>query len=132
MELHLDPVIPMLRKGHDGRFRFNKGYHSPYKGKTYPEIYGKDRASEILTKKRKKLIGHKNYNIKGVYHSKPCVAINEGKLIARFESCIQAAQALGTNKNSVYRWINGISRPRNGWKWFYENESWKWCDLIIG
>ena len=23
-----------------------------------------------------------------------------------------------------------IRQPKNGWQWFYENESYKWCDLI--
>lgn len=55
MELHLDPIIPMLRKGPDGRPRFNKGYHSPNKGKTYVEIFGEERAREIIAKRSEKL-----------------------------------------------------------------------------
>ena len=129
MELQLDPIIPMLRKGQDGRPRFNKGYHSPNKGKTYAEIFGEERAREIITKRSEKAKGHPNY-CSGHAHAKPCVAIFEGRIVARFPSVKHASRALGISYTGVRRWLDGTFKPRNGWKWFYENESYKWCDLV--
>ena len=130
MELQLDPIIPMLRKGPDGRPRFNKGYHSPNKGKTYAEIFGEERAREIISKRSEKSKGHPNY-CSGLAHAKPCVAISEGRIVARFDSCKDAAKVLGINYTNIRRYLKGIIKnPRNGWQWFYESESYKWCDLI--
>lgn len=52
MELRLDPVVPMLVRCKDGRMRFNKGYHSPNKGKTYAEIFGEEK-EELEEENRK-------------------------------------------------------------------------------
>ncbi len=130
MELRLDPVVPMLIRGKDGRMRFNKGYHSPNKGKTYAEIFGEERAREILRKRSEKQKWHKNYNVNNICHSKPCVAIHEGRLVARFHTCKDAAKAVGVSYTGICRWLKGINKPKNGWQWFYEDESWKWGRLI--
>ena len=129
MELHLDPIIPMLRKCRDGRMRFNRGYRSPMKGKTLEELYGEERAREIIAKRSEKAKGHPNY-CSGLVNAKPCVAIFEGRIVARFPSVKHASRALGISYTGVRRWLDGTFKPRNGWQWFYENESYKWCDLI--
>ena len=130
MELQLDPVIPMIVRGKDGRPKFNRGYHSPMKGKTYDEIYGEERARELKRIRSEKLKGHKDYNVCKIHRIVPCVAIHQGRIVARFPSCAQAAKTIGVTRNQITRWIKGRNKPKNGWQWFYEAESWKWCDLL--
>lgn len=129
MELHLDPIIPVTRvvNGHNV---FNKGYRHGMKGKTFEEYYGEERAKEIKRKMSESLKGHPCWT-KNKAASKPCVAISEGRIVARFDSCKDAAKALGINYTNIRRYLKGIIKsPRNGWQWFYESESYKWCDLI--
>ena len=131
MELRLDPVVPRVVRGKDGRMRFNKGYHSPMKGKTFAEIYGEERARQITRKMSARQKGHPNYNPRAsLAHARPCVAVHAGRLVARFGSCVGAARALGVSKNQVSRWLGGVNKPRNGWRWFYEDESRKWAELV--
>lgn len=61
---------------------------------------------------------------------RPCVAVHAGRLVARFGSCVEAARAMGVSKNQVSRWLHGTNKPRNGWQWFYEDESRKWAELV--
>lgn len=129
MELHLDPIIPMHRKCPDGRKRFNKGYHSPMKGKTFAEIYGEERARELLNARSKRMKGHPNYS-STLANSKPIVAIYGGKIVARFPSLKHASLAVGVCYTQISKYLHRVNKPKNGWQWFFENESWKWCDLI--
>ena len=129
MELHLDPIIPVTRVV-NGRNVFNKGYRHGIRGKTYEEYYGEKRAKEIHRKRSEALKGHPCWT-KNKAAAKPCVAICDGRIVARFDSCKDAAKALGINYTNIRRYLKGaIKNPRYGWKWFYEKESYKWCDLI--
>ena len=114
MELHLDPIIPVTRvvNGHNV---FNKGYRHGLRGKTYEEYYGEERAKEIRKRHSEALKGHPYWSNRRAA-AKPCVVIHQGRLLGRFDS---------------RRYLKGrIRQPKNGWQWFYENESYKWCDLI--
>lgn len=129
MELHLDPVIPVTRvvNGHNV---FNKGYRHGIRGKTYEEYYGEEAGRKKRENMRRKMIGHPYWSNRNAA-AKPCVAIHEGRIVARFESATQAAKSLGLNYATVRRYLKGrIQNPKDGWQWFYEKESWKWCDLI--
>ena len=64
-------------------------------------------------------------------HCKPCLAIHGGKIVARFPSTVDAGKQMGLNKNTIQKYIKGKTKPGNGWRWFYEAESWKWAELII-
>ena len=128
MELHLDPVVPMLIRGKDGRPRFNRGHTNPNRGKTFDEIFGKERSKEIRLKiSQYKKSNHGDMRI----HCKPCLAIHDGKIIARFPSTVDAGKQMGLNKSTIQKYIKGKTKPSNGWRWFYEAESWKWAELII-
>ena len=128
MELHLDPIIPVTRvvNGHNV---FNKGYRHGLRGKTYEEYYGEERAKEIRKRHSEALKGHPYWSNRTA-NAKACVVIYEGRLIARFESATQAAKSLGLNYSTVRRYLKSHIRPKNGWRWFYEKESWKWCGLV--
>ena len=63
-------------------------------------------------------------------HCKPCLAIHGGKIVARFPSTIDAGKQMGLNKSTIQKYIKGKTKPGNGWRWFYEAESWKWAELI--
>ena len=129
MELTLEPVVPVLRKCRDGRMRFNKGYTSPMKGKTLEELYGEERAREIRLKMGRKQKGHPNY-FSGEANRKACVALHGGRLVARFASGREAAGRLGVTADAVCRWLKGKARLKNGWMWFYEEDSRRWGELI--
>ena len=130
MELQLEPEIPRrVRSKTSNKWVFNRGHKSPTKGKTLEEIYGIERGSEFRRRMCEKQKGHPNYAKKGV-NAKPCVAIHDGRLIARFPSQIEAASAIGVAFQTVNDWIRRKYKPKNGWQWFYEAESWKWCDLL--
>ena len=128
MELYLDPIIPMTRviNGHNS---FNKGHHSPRKGKTLAELFGEEKAREILRKmsEGRKKVGSRGG--RGNYH-KPCVAIKDGKIGARFKDIRQASQYTGLSYSYLRKGVKRNVVSKNGWQWFYEKESWKWCDLI--
>ena len=127
MELTLEPIIPMTRviNGHNS---FNRGYIHPIRGKSYEEYYGE----EIGRKKRmnisQKMKGHKYVPHRA--SDKSCVAIYDGKIVARFDSIIDAARTMGINYSTVRKYIKGKLHPKNQWKWFIENESYKWASLI--
>ena len=53
-----------------------------------------------------------------------------GRLVARFASGREAAACLGVTANAVCCWLKGKARPRNGWMWFYEEDSRRWGELI--
>ncbi|HIY88183.1 MAG TPA: hypothetical protein H9824_05710 [Candidatus Bacteroides pullicola] len=99
------------------------------KGKTLEEIYGIERGSEMRRRMCEYQKGHPNYAKKGV-NAKPCVAIHNGRIAARFPSQIDAANAIGVSFQTVNDWVRGKYKPKNGWQWFYEAESWKWCDIL--
>ena len=129
MELHLDPIIPVTRvvNGHNV---FNKGYRHGLRGKTYEEYYGEERAKEIRKRHSEALKGHPYWSNRRAA-AKPCVVIHQGRLLGRFDSVIDASRSLGINYATARRYMKGrIRQPKNGWQWFYENESYKWCDLI--
>lgn len=129
MELHLDPIVPMLRKNEKGCYIFNKGYVHPIRGKTYEEYYGQEKGKEKREAQSRKLKGHPYWGGSKA-HSRPCVAIHEGKLLARFPTIKEAGECTGVNEATIRKYIGGKIRARNGWQWFYENESYKWCDLV--
>lgn len=129
MELRLDPIIPVTRvvNGHNV---FNKGYRHGLRGKTYEEYYGEERAKEIRKRHSEALKGHPYWS-NGLAAAKPCVAIKDGKIAARFSSCAEAARAVGVNYATVRKYLKGkIAKPKNGWKWFYEDESRIWGELL--
>lgn len=129
MELKLDPVIPVTRvvNGHNV---FNKGYRHGIRGKTYEEYYGEEIGRKKREKMSKKMKGHPYWsNNKAA--AKPCVVIYQGKLLGRFDSAIEASRALGMNYATIRKYLKGkIKNPKNGWKWFYEDESWIWGELL--
>ena len=129
MELTLDPIIPMLIRGKDGKPKFNRGHHCPYKGKTFEEHYGVERAKQIKQNMRNNwhTPGRKH---KGGNYNKPCVAICNGKLVARFKNLRQASDSTGMCYDHIGKAVKKNTVSKNGWQWFYEKESWKWCDLI--
>ena len=92
MELQLDPVIPMHRKCKDGHVRFNRGYISPNRGKTFDEIFGKERSKEI---RMKISIAKKSNHGYMSMRSKPCLAIKDGKIVAIFPSTADASRKMG-------------------------------------
>lgn len=130
MELHLDPIIPVTRvvNGHNV---FNKGYRHGIRGKTYEEYYGEEIGRKKRENMSRKMKGHPYWsNRKSA--AKPCVVIHQGKLLGRFDSEIEASRQLGMNYATIRRYLKGrIKNPKNGWQWFYENESYKWCHLIL-
>lgn len=128
MELTLDPVIPMHRKCPDGHVRFNRGYISPNRGKTFDEIFGKERSKEIRMKISRAKKSNPGYM--SMRRSKPCLAINGGKIIAIFPSTADASRKMGLHRTAVQKYIHQKAKPKNGWQWFYEAESWKWAELI--
>lgn len=129
MELKLDPVIPVTRvvNGHNV---FNKGYRHGIRGKTYEEYYGEEIGRKKREKMSKKMKGHPYWsNNKAA--AKPCVVIYQGKLLGRFDSVIEASRVLGMNYATIRRYLKRkIKNPKNGWKWFYEDESRIWGVLI--
>lgn len=130
MELYLDPIIPVTRVV-DGHNVFNKGYRHGIRGKAYEEYYGEEKGRAKRMKQSQTLKGHPYWS-NGLAAAKPCVAIKDGKIAARFNSCIEAARALGVNYATVRKYLKGkIANPKNGWKWFYEDESRIWGELII-
>lgn len=128
MELILSPEIPTTIVV-NGRNVFNKGYHHGIRGKTYEEYYGEKAGREKRQKFSRKMKGHPFWG-NGASSSKPCVAIYNGKIAGRFKSCIQAAKFMGVQYSTLRRWIKEGMKPKNGYQWFYENESYKWADLI--
>ena len=131
MELQLDPIIPMrVRSKTCKKMVFNKGYIHPIRGKTYEEYYGEEKGRAKRENQSRKMKGHRPWgNPQGA--SKPCLAIKGGKIIARFPSAVGAARVLGLRESTIRRYIKGkIRHPANGWQWFYEAESWKWCDIL--
>lgn len=127
MELQLEPIIPMTRviNGHNS---FNKGYKHPIRGKTYEEYYGEEKALEKRLKMSQSQKGHPGHGNKAA--AKSCVAIYNGKIMARFESAFEASQCLGLSYATVRRYLKNRIKPKNGWQWFYEKESYKWVDLL--
>lgn len=129
MELHLDPVIPVTRvvNGHNV---FNKGYHHGIRGKTYEEFYGEEKARKKRESISRKLKGHPFWGNRKA-RAKPCVAIKDGRIVARFPSAKAASEYVGVNEATVRKYINGVVKcPPYGLRWFYEGESWKWGELI--
>lgn len=133
MELRLDPVVPMHRRDKNGHVIFNKGYRHAMRGKTYEEFFGEERAKEIRKKQSEAQKGRPRRH-DPLAAAKPCIAIDgQGRVAARFPSAVEAARRLGLHCATVRRYLRGdIKRPGNGWRWFYEKESWKWCDLVNG
>lgn len=129
MELHLDPIIPVTRvvNGHNV---FNKGYRHGIRGKTYEEYYGEETGRKKRENMSRKMKGHPYWSNRKAA-AKPCVVIHQGKLLGRFDSEIEASRQLGMNYATIRRYLKGrIKNPKNGWQWFYENESYKRCHLI--
>lgn len=129
MELQLDPIVPMLIRGKDGKPKFNRGHRCPYKGMTFDEYYGKERAGQIRRNMKA------NWHTPGRRHkggncNKPCIAIHDGRIVARFPNVRQASSLTGISYSHLCRAVNKNITSRNGWRWFSEAESWKWCDLL--
>ena len=120
----------MLIRGKDGRPRFNRGYRCPYKGMTFDEYYGKERAAQI--RRNMKANWHKpgRKHHKGSNYNKPCVAIHAGRIVARFPNIMQASSLTGISYSHLCKSVKRNITSRNGWRWFYEAESWKWAELL--
>lgn len=120
MELYLPPEIPYTYRREDGKVTFTKGHKALKKGLTYDEFYGKERSKEIRKKLAEAHTGktHPNY-----YHGKPVVIIVNGKLFARCESATDAGRKLGMNINLIRSYLYGKKKPKNGWKWFFEEDN---------
>ena len=127
MELQLEPIIPMTRviNGHNS---FNKGYKHPIRGKTYEEYYGEEKAFKKRLKMSQSQKGHPGHGNKAA--SKPCVAIHDGRIMARFNSAVEASECLGLNTATIRRYLKNVIKPKNAWQWFYEKESYKWGKLL--
>lgn len=121
MELTLPPEIPMTRvvNGHNV---FNKGYHHGMKGKTYEEFYGEELAKQMKNTKSEKLKGHKFWGNANAA-SKKVIAIKNGKIIAMYESAVEAARYAGVSYCTIRDYIKGRCKPKNGIKWFYEKDN---------
>lgn len=128
MELILPPEIPVtiVVNGHNV---FNKGYRHGIRGKTYEEYYGEEVGRKKREDMRSKMKGHPFWGNR-LASAKPCVAIHDGMIVGRFESCIQAAKFMDVEYTTVRRWLKKGMKQKNGYQWFYENESYKWVDLI--
>lgn len=121
MELTLPPEIPMTRvvNGHN---IFNKGYHHGMKGKTYEEYYGEELAMKMKKTKSEKLKGHKFWGNTDAA-SKKVIAIKNGKIIAMYESAVEAARYAGVSYCTIRDYIKGRCKPKNSIKWFYEKDN---------
>lgn len=127
MELTYSDEIPVTRviNGHNC---FNKGYRHGLRGKTYEEYYGKETAEKMKKSKSKKMKGHPFWG-NNKARAKKVVAINNGKIEAMFTSALIAADAMGVDYATIRRYIKNRIKPRNGWKWFYEDDT-RWCELV--
>ena len=128
MELTLPPEIPITRLV-NGRNVFNKGYHHGMKGKTYEEYYGEELAKQMKKTKSEKLKGHKFWGNANAA-SKKVIAIKNGKIIARYESAVEAARYACVSYCTIRDYIKGRVRPRNKIEWFYENDN-TWIDRLL-
>lgn len=128
MELTLPPEIPITRLV-NGRNVFNKGYHHGMKGKTYEEYYGEELAKQMKKTKSEKLKGHKFWGNANAA-SKKVIAIKNGKIIARYESAVEAARYACVSYCTIRDYIKGRVRPRNKIEWFYENDN-TWIDRVL-
>jgi hypothetical protein len=109
---------------------FNKGYTPWNKGKTFKELFSPEKIKEIHDKMDpvRRRTKHGGPNLK---KAKAVVVIYQGKLIARFRSEREAADKVGTNKTSVYKYCTGKYHDRQrGWLWFFEKDVEKWADLV--
>lgn len=128
MELRLEPERPRFRKNGAGeKMVFNKGYTSPWKGSTFESYFGKERAEEIRCKMSRAQAGKKRGGKSA--NAKPVVAIENGRLVARYNSSRIAAQRLGVSCNTISRWLQKRYKCRLGWSWYFEADP-AWMELV--
>ena len=120
MELTFSPKIPTTRVV-NGRNIFNKGYHHGIRGKTYEEYYGEEIGRKKRENMSRSLKGHPFWS-NGDAAAKKCLAIHNGKVVARFSSAKKASELMNVDYSTVRRWLKHKVKPKNGWIWYYEND----------
>lgn len=135
-DLNLGPLTN-LTDGGEGWL----GAKSPFKGKTYEDIFGLEKAKQLKEEKRNRFMGNKNpmfgkpsYLLgkklseetkKRISESNRKIVIQldkNGNIVAEYKSLLEASKAMDVVFSAISNCILGISQTCCGFKWKYKNE----------